>query len=166
MISVQTASAPSAAPLTHNQGFLRHCPLPIALRRTLSAHQQTAHSKETSSVFRDFSEVNLGESHADLSPNDYIRIKPRLWARETACARLSMASFTLSLNFSANQCDDLHDSVVDLQPVLPRRRFPDQGPYPADDVAGSPAVTNLAVADQRRRKAPYVWMGHQLCLWQ
>jgi hypothetical protein len=48
MISVQTASAPSAAPLTHNQGFFRHCALPIALRRTLSAHQQTANRYQRS----------------------------------------------------------------------------------------------------------------------
>jgi hypothetical protein len=30
---------------------------------------------------------------ARISPNDYIQTKPRLWARETACARLSTASF-------------------------------------------------------------------------
>jgi hypothetical protein len=30
---------------------------------------------------------------ARISPNDYIRTKPRIWARETACARLSTASF-------------------------------------------------------------------------
>jgi hypothetical protein len=31
---------------------------------------------------------------ARIALHNYIRIKPRLWARETACARLSTASFT------------------------------------------------------------------------
>jgi hypothetical protein len=119
--------------------------MPIALRRNLSAHQQTAHTKETSSVFRDFSEVYLGESHADLSPNDYNPDQTKaLGARNRLRPSVDGELHAVSLNFSADQFEDLHDSVVDVQPVLPRRRFPDHGPYPADDLAGSLAVTNLA----------------------
>jgi hypothetical protein len=159
MISVQTASTPSAAPLTHNQGFFRNCALPIALRRTLSAHQQTAHSKDTSSVFRDFSEVYLGESHADLSPNVYIRIKPRLWARETARARLSTASFTplsSSGNLRALFCN-IRRGVTHLRRNI-RRHIPGRT---TRGVAGS---ARAAPGNGRMVRRPLRWGNRKLAL--
>ena len=61
-------------------------------------------------------------------------------------------------HFAAGQGDDLNDRLVDLQALLPRGSFLDEGPDPADDLAGTFAVIR-DLAEDLPDLAEFGWLA-------
>jgi hypothetical protein len=66
--------------------------------------------------------------------------------RQVLCELRSHRDAVLQ-HFATGQGYDLKDRFVDLQALLPRGSFLDQGPDPAEDLAGTLAVINDPAED-------------------
>ena len=62
---------------------------------------------------------------------------------------MRLEGHAIALHFAARQGDDFQYNFVDVEPVLLRRRFLDEGANPSDDVARS-----MGVGDDQRGRLP------------